>query len=152
MSVAFANTPASRRDNMRAVRSHGNRTTEIRLRAAMVRDGIRGWALHPKEVFGVPDFFFEDCKVAIFVDGCFWHGCPRCGHVPKTNTEYWTRKIDRNKARDKAVNEVLAGSSWIVVRLWECEIRTALSACVDRIATEIASKRGQKKSRMKSSR
>src|ERR1035438_7375864 len=87
MSWAFLNTSASRRDNMRAIRSRGNRSTEVRLRGAVVRRGIRGWTLHPKEVFGVPDFFFKNCRVAIFVDGCFWHGCPRCGHVPKTNAD-----------------------------------------------------------------
>jgi DNA mismatch endonuclease (patch repair protein) len=152
MSGAFANTPASRRDNMRAVRSRGNRSTEGRLRAAVVGRGIRGWTLHPKDVFGVPDFFFKDCKVAVFVDGCFWHGCPRCGHVPKTNADYWARKIERNRARDEAVNEALAGSAFRVVRFWECEIRTALQACVDRIATEIASKRRQMKSRTRVSR
>ena len=150
MREAFANTPASRRDNMRAIRSRGNRTTELRLRAAMVRRGIRGWTLHPKGVFGVPDFFFGECQIAIFVDGCFWHGCPRCGHLPKTNADYWLRKISRNQARDKAVNEVLALSSCSVIRLWECEVRAALAACVDRIESVIASKPRRRKSRAKS--
>ena len=151
MPAAFANTPASRRDNMRAIRSRGNRSTETRLRGAMVRAGIRGWTLHPKEVFGVPDFFFKDRRVTVFVDGCFWHGCPRCGHVPKTNAPYWKTKIKRNKARDKAVNETLAGSDFSVVRFWECEIRSALYACVDRITTEIASKHRQMKGGTKTS-
>ena len=152
MPRPFAQTPASRRDNMRAVRSRGNRSTEVRLRAAMVRRAIRGWTLHPREVFGVPDFFFKDCRVAIFVDGCFWHGCPRCGHVPKTNADYWAGKIGRNRARDKAVTEALTASAFSVVRFWECEIRTALPACVDRIAAEIASKRRQVKARTNASR
>jgi len=137
---------------MRAVRSRGNRSTEVRLRGAVVRSGIRGWTLHSKEVFGTPDFCFEDCRVAIFVDGCFWHGCPRCGHVPKTNVDYWVKKIERNKARDDAVNEVLAARAFSVVRFWECEIRTVLPACVDRIAAVVTSKRAQMKSRMKTSR
>ena len=152
MSGPFENTPASRRDNMRAIRSRGNSSTEARLRGAVVRSGIRGWILHSKEVFGVPDFYFRDGRVAIFVDGCFWHGCPRCGHVPKTNADYWAGKIKRNRARDKAVNEALTGGAFSVVRFWECEIRTALSACVDRIATQIASKRRQMKSRTKTLR
>lgn len=152
MFGAFANTSASRRDNMRAIRSRGNSSTEGRLRGAVAERGIRGWTLHPKEVFGVPDFFFKDCRVAIFVDGCFWHGCPRCGHIPKTNADYWVGKIERNKARDRAVNEALTGSAFSVLRFWECQIRTVLPACVDRIATEIASKRRQMRSRAKTSR
>ena len=152
MLGVFTNTPASRRDNMRAIRSRGNRSTEVRLRAAMVRSGIRGWNLHPKDVFGMPDFLFMDCKVAVFVDGCFWHGCPLCGHIPKTNADYWVRKIERNRARDKTVNEGLAASAICVVRFWECEIRTALAACVDRIAFEIESRRRGNKSRTKPSR
>lgn len=151
MSEVFSNTSASRRANMRAIRSRGNRSTEVRLRAAIVCRGIRGWTLHPNEVFGVPDFFFEKRRVAIFVDGCFWHGCPLCGHVPKTNTEYWVKKINRNRARDNVVNVTLAASSFSVVRLWECEIRTALPDCVDRIVTELESKRRQMKSRMRTS-
>ena len=151
MSRPFAHTPNSRRNNMRAIRSCGNRSTEGRLRAAVVRRGIRNWTLHAKDVLGVPDFFFQDCKVAIFVDGCFWHGCPRCGHVPKTNADYWAGKIKRNRARDKAVNEALKRSAISVLRFWECEIGTALPTCVDRIANEIRLKRRQMKSRTKNS-
>ena len=113
----------------------------------MAQRGLRGWILHPKDVFGVPDFFFKKSGLSIFVDGCFWHGCPRCGHVPKTNTDYWARKIERNRARDKEVEASLEASTLRFVRFWECEIRTALSACVDRIASELASKPRRKRGR-----
>lgn len=147
MARLFANTPSSRRDNMRAVRSRGNRSTEVRLRGAMVRKGLRGWSLHSKEVLGAPDFFFRDCHVAIFVDGCFWHGCPRCGHIPKTNAGYWVEKIGRNVARDRKVARALVSDGVNVIRLWECEVRTALSDCVNRVAIEVARKRFQGKHR-----
>jgi DNA mismatch endonuclease (patch repair protein) len=147
MPLTFSNTSDSRRDNMRAIRSRGNRTTEARLRGGMVRSGIRGWTLHSKQIFGVPDFFFRDCKMAVFVDGCFWHGCPRCGHIPKTNAAYWVNKIERNKARDVAVNRVLVSSDFTVVRFWECEIRKSLPACIDRLAAKVESKLRRRKNR-----
>jgi DNA mismatch endonuclease Vsr len=110
-----------------------------------MQNGIRGWVHHPKDVFGNPDFFFKGGRVAVFVDGCFWHGCPQCGHIPKTNADYWKPKIKRNRLRDESVNEALVGGSINVLRFWECEIREALSKCVHRIATEVSSKRQQKR-------
>ncbi|MHB8974086.1 MAG: PDDEXK family nuclease [Pirellulaceae bacterium] len=86
---------------MRAVRGRGNKSTETRLRLALVRAGISGWRLHAKEVHGKPDFFFPAASLAVFVDGCFWHGCPRCGHIPKAHALFWRTKIDRNKHRDQ---------------------------------------------------
>ncbi|PIW79582.1 MAG: very short patch repair endonuclease, partial [Parcubacteria group bacterium CG_4_8_14_3_um_filter_48_16] len=70
-----------------------------------------------------PDFIFQKEKVAIFIDGCFWHGCPRCKTQPKTNAEYWKLKIANNQKRDKEVKKQLIRDGWKVFRFWEHEIK-----------------------------
>jgi DNA mismatch endonuclease (patch repair protein) len=120
---------------MRAIRSRGNRSTEWRLRAMLVHRAVRGWKLHPGNVLGVPDFFFRFEKLAVFVDGCFWHGCPKCGHIPKSNTEYWQRKIDGNRKRDRRVTKELRKTGYKVIRIWECEVRSNPGHCAKRISS-----------------
>jgi DNA mismatch endonuclease (patch repair protein) len=115
-------TPGNSR-RMSAIRGKGNRSTEVRLRLMLVRAGFRGWKVHPAGITGKPDFYFPDRRVAVFVDGCFWHGCPRCGHVPKANTAYWKAKIERNRRRDHDNALALAGQGVRVVRIWEHELR-----------------------------
>jgi DNA mismatch endonuclease (patch repair protein) len=108
---------------MRAIRSTGNRSTELLLRLLLVRHGIRGWKIRPKGFLGTPDFVFNDVRLVIFVDGCYWHGCPKCGHIPKTNTEYWTAKIARNKSRDRRYSTELKRQGYRVIRIWECSLK-----------------------------
>src|SRR5690348_2176366 len=96
----FANVTEIDQKRMRAVKSKGNRSTELLFRLTLMRAGIKGWKLNPKEVPGKPDFYFPAEKVAVFTDGCFWHGCPRCGHVPEANSSFWAAKIERNRQRD----------------------------------------------------
>ena len=73
---------------------------------------------------GNPDFVFPEQKVAVFVDGCFWHGCPICQRpLPATNTEYWVKKINRNIERDRLHDAQLIEAGWQVVRIWEHELR-----------------------------
>lgn len=127
------NVSPARSENMRAIRSSGNRTTEIRLKAMLAQRAISGWRLHEKEIPGVPDFFFSNERAAIFIDGCFWHGCPKCGHIPKTNRAYWRAKIARNRARDARITRRLRRVGFSVVRLWECDLRKRPSTCVRRI-------------------
>jgi DNA mismatch endonuclease (patch repair protein) len=86
---------------------------------ALIKAGLKGWVLHPSEVFGMPDIFFPKKKLAIFVDGCFWHGCPECGHVPKTRPAFWRTKFQRNQVRSKLVNSELRKGSIKVARFWE---------------------------------
>src|SRR5688500_3442412 len=93
----FAEVEGKHRKVMRAVRSTGNKSTERALRFALVRSGVRGWTMHPKSVQGKPDFYFPRQNVAVFVDGCFWHGCGACGHVPRKNSGYWHAKIEGNR-------------------------------------------------------
>ena len=90
---------------MAAVLCAGNRSTEWALRARLVRGGFRGWRLNAKDVLGRPDFVFDDERLAVFVDGCFWHGCPSCHRCPSSNRDYWIRKVGRNKSRDNALGK-----------------------------------------------
>src|SRR6266853_5385354 len=98
---------AARSRQMAAVKAGGNRSTERRLRAALVAAGISGWQIAPKDVPGRPDFYFRDQRLAVFVDGCFWHGCRKCGHIPSTNRPFWHAKIMGNRTRDRLTNAKL---------------------------------------------
>jgi DNA mismatch endonuclease (patch repair protein) len=136
----FGPVPPSRSRNMRAIKASGNRTTEARLRLALVRSRIRGWVLRPSHVEGKPDFYFSVQKLAIFVDGCFWHGCPRCGHIPRTNTEFWKSKISINKRRDRSVSAGLATAGIKVLRVWECELRRNLDAVMQALVDSLVNR------------
>src|SRR5882724_3218304 len=92
---------------MSKVRSTGNRSTEQRMRLALVRAAISGWQMHPRSIPGRPDFWFPKQRVAVFVDGCFWHGCPRCLRLPKANRTYWRSKIAANRKRALQVARLL---------------------------------------------
>jgi len=118
---------------MAAIRSTGTRSTEWRFRAFLVRQGIRGWRCQAGDLAGKPDFVFGEDKVAVFVDGCFWHGCPRCCRMPASNREYWTGKINRNVERDRRVSDELTASGWSVVRIWEHEIRENPVAALQKV-------------------
>jgi len=125
LSVEGMDTVSGQRRSeiMSAVRGRGNRSTEWRLRAALVRCGIRGWKLHYPLLPGNPDFAFPRERLAVFVDGCFWHGCPRCGRQPKTNREFWRTKILGNVARDRRKRAHLRRLGWRVIRVWEHDFK-----------------------------
>lgn len=127
---SFGNVPATHSRRMGAIRGKGNRTTEARFRALLVRTGIRGWTMHTKGIKGKPDFYFPDSKVAVFLDGCFWHGCPRCGHVPSVNRPYWKTKIERNQCRDTETDRLLRDEGITSVRFWEHELKDARQECI----------------------
>ena len=115
-------TPETRSRVMARVRSRGNRSTEWRLRAALVQAGIRGWTLDPSGLPGKPDFVFHENSLASFVDGCFWHGCPKCFRRPSSNTVYWDAKIGKNRARDSLMNRKLRSAGWKVLRIPEHQL------------------------------
>ncbi len=94
-----------------------------------------GWVVHPNEIVGRPDFFFPKNHLAVFVSGCFWHGCRRCGHVPRTNRSFWALKIKRNRGRDQANNKKLRRTGMRVLRFWEHELRENTYQCVAKIAS-----------------
>ena len=99
-------TPAKRSAVMARIRSRGNRATELRLIALMRERGIAGRRRNAP-VFGKPDFIFRAEKLAVFVDGCFWHGCPRHATKPATRAEWWSTKLARNAKRDHKVSRTL---------------------------------------------
>ena len=114
--------PKKRSEIMKAVKSKGNKSTEIRLIEFFKSHHITGWRRNSNLV-GHPDFIFRKNRIAIFADGCFWHG-HNCRNVnPSDNAEYWRNKIKRNKARDKAITKELRQKGWNVVRIRECEIK-----------------------------
>ncbi|MFZ4484255.1 MAG: very short patch repair endonuclease [Chthoniobacterales bacterium] len=112
-------TPAKRSAVMALIRSRGNRATELRLIALMREHGITGWRRNAP-VFGKPDFVFRRERVAVFVDGCFWHGCPKHATKPATRAAWWAAKLQRNRERDREVTRTLRRGGWHVVRIWEC--------------------------------
>lgn len=115
-------TPEKRSLIMASIRSRGNFTTEMRMIKIMRRYKIKGWRRGSK-LPGRPDFVFEKCKLAIFIDGDFWHGNPQKFRVPKSNVEYWAAKIKRNQNRDKRINKLLRAKGWCVKRFWESALR-----------------------------
>ncbi len=119
-------TKEQRSRNMSAIRSRGNKDTELKTIKLFKRYGINGWRRHYDKLPGKPDFIFYSKKMAVFVDGCFWHGCKRCFVQPKSNIKYWKLKIERNKKRDKEVKRWLHIKGWVVVRIWEHEINKSL--------------------------
>lgn len=107
---------------MRAVKSRGNKSTEIKLARIFRKKGMKGWRRNYK-IDGSPDFVFPRQKIAVFADGCFWHG-HNCRNVtPKDNSLYWENKIRRNKKRDREVSNSLTQKGWRVFRVFECKIR-----------------------------
>jgi len=115
-------TKAKRSEVMSRIRGHGNRDTELALVRLLRQHKINGWRRRC-HVFGRPDFVFPQQRVAVFVDGCFWHGCPRHSTHPRTNAVFWTDKIAKNRARDRLVNRELRHDGWVVVRIWEHDMR-----------------------------
>lgn len=106
---------------MSKVRGAGNASTELRLITLFRAHGITGWR-RKQPLVGKPDFVFPARRIALFVDGCFWHGCPIHATQPKQNAEFWREKIERNKARDRLVNRTLKAKGWRVMRVWEHEL------------------------------
>lgn len=119
----FENVSQQRSKLMSKVRGKGNKSTELSLRLALVRAGVRGWRMHPKEVAGCPDFYFPRNRLAVFVDGCFWHACKRCGHVPKTRSSFWSLKFARTRHRALRVAREMRRQQIAMVRFWEHEIK-----------------------------
>src|SRR4051812_38265580 len=110
---------AARSRNMSRIRSTGNRSTELRLAMAFRVRGITGWRRHVS-LPGRPDFTFPKHRVAVFVHGCFWHGCKKCYREPTSNVAFWTAKLSRNKRRDRKAVRELRRTGYRVVTLWEC--------------------------------
>jgi len=145
-------TKAKRSQVMSRIRSRGNKETELALAKLLRRHGIKGWRRH-SEIHGrdtaprrpwtarrsvptfrvKPDFVFRQVRLALFVDGCFWHGCPKHATKPKNNSAFWRRKLSANKQRDRLVNRALRRAGWHVLRIWECSLQKHPRSCIQRI-------------------
>lgn len=123
-------TPEQRSRCMSRIRSEKT-GPEMRLRRALWARGVR-YRIHRK-LPGKPDLAFAGRRLAVFVDGCFWHGCPDHGTSPKSNQSYWGPKIERNRERDAKVSAALRAEGWTVLRFWEHEIESALDSVVNEI-------------------
>lgn len=116
-------TPADRKKTMRAVKGKGTQL-ERRLWSMLAGMKLKHWQKNPSGIIGNPDVVFPKERIAIFVDGCFWHKCPYCQRkLPQANCEYWERKISRNVALAEAYNRALVDSGWQVIRIWEHELK-----------------------------
>ena len=128
-------TKRKRSEVMSRIRSRGNRGTELALAKLLRAHGITGWRRHReirkaesgKQKFKVrPDFVFRRARLAVFVDGCFWHGCPKHATWPVGNAAFWQNKLAANKARDRRVNRALRAAGWRVLRIWEHELKSGV--------------------------
>ena len=119
MSDVF--TKNERSDIMRSVKSKDTKSTEIRLKTIFIKHHITGWRKN-YPVNGRPDYVFIKKRVAVFVDGCFWHGHDCRNTRPKDNADYWRAKRERNQKRDKEVSEMFMKRGWTVMRIWECKL------------------------------
>ena len=131
-SMADCFTVEKRSAVMSAVR-HENTAAEIKLCKTLWRLGLR-YRKHLR-VRGVrPDIVFTRCQVAVFVDGCFWHGCPVHYVSPESNKDFWRAKLEKNVARDSHARQLLEEAGWRVLRFWECEVNREL----DRVANAVS--------------
>jgi DNA mismatch endonuclease (patch repair protein) len=126
---------SKRSEVMARIRSRGNEATELSFAKLLRAQGITGWRRHlaiklpsdggpeGKSRQVRPDFVFKDRRVAVFIDGCFWHGCPLHGTKPAGNAEFWRAKLTSNRARDRFVTKALRRQQWMVLRFWEHQLR-----------------------------
>ena len=119
MADVFSKTKRS--EVMSRIRGRGNKDTELALAMLMRRHRIAGWRRN-RPVFGKPDFVFLKLKLAVFVDGCFWHGCPKHCNQPANNRAFWRRKLSANMKRDALVTRMLRRAGWRVLRVWEHDL------------------------------
>lgn len=135
-------TKQKRSDVMSRIKGKGNKDTELALIRIMKKHHISGWRRNYK-LFGKPDFVFPKQKIALFVDGCFWHLCPIHFNMPQNNKAFWEKKLAGNKERDRIVTGTLRQEHWIVVRIWEHELSSpkhVVKKLVKALQTELLSK------------
>jgi len=132
-------------ERSRVMRSVPSKDTsaELLLRKALRSAGMRAFRTHSARVPGTPDLVFTRPKVAVFVDGCFWHGCPKCYREPSTNKTYWKMKVRRNRDRDAKVSAECRKSGWRVVRLWEHEILKTPARAATKVIKEVEKRRAR---------
>jgi DNA mismatch endonuclease, patch repair protein len=107
---------------------------EVRLRKKLWHAGFRYRLYY--NIPGKPDIVLPRYRIAIFIDGCFWHRCPKCYRKPKSNIKYWTKKIEYNVNKDQMINDKLKGLGWNVIRFWEHEVMKNMDLCIERVKKE----------------
>ena len=123
----------------------GNRSTntspEVKLRKALWAAGLRGYRKNVRKLPGKPDIVFGRAKLAIFVNGCYWHQCPKCtrNRAPKTNARYWAAKFEANQQRDQRIHAELAALGYVVCVAWECDVKSNLEALLADIKSRLTS-------------
>lgn len=129
--------------SMRANRATDTKP-EVRLRRALWAAGLRGYRKNVRRLPGAPDVVFGPAKVCVFVHGCFWHGCDRCSRnlKPRKNAAYWEAKIARNRERDRRNEASLSAEGWLVLTVWECELKEDTSGFVERVRQAVSERRG----------
>lgn len=134
-------TKAKRSDVMSRIRGSGNEGTELALARLFRKHGVTGWRRN-QPLFGKPDFTFRGQRVVVFVDGCFWHGCPKHFNMPVNNQAFWERKLAANKKRDRLVTQTLRKKGWRVIRVWEHDLLASgsLTSKLSRIFKMLQSK------------
>jgi DNA mismatch endonuclease (patch repair protein) len=123
--------PATRSRNMAAIRARDT-GPELALRRALVALGVRGYRLHRRDVPGRPDLAWPGRRVAVFVDGAFWHGHPSAYKRGKSG-DFWDRKIGANIEHDRRIDIALRSAGWTVLRLWDFEIEADVTACAEQV-------------------
>lgn len=131
-------TPEQRSRCMSRIKGR-NTKPELALRRALWARGHRYRVNH--RLPGKPDVAFVGARVAVFIDGCFWHGCPEHRVKPKTNPDFWRKKLSGNVERDRKVSALLAAEGWIVLRFWEHEVEDDLRKVVDAVEAALVSNR-----------
>ena len=129
---------AERSRIMSAIRGTGNLSTEVAFARVLRSERVSGWRRH-LELPGRPDFSWPSLRIAVFIDGCFWHGCPTCYKPPRRNSAFWRDKVLSNKSRDRRVTAKLRSDDWIVIRIWECRVasRTSLRRLQDALVSRL---------------
>jgi DNA mismatch endonuclease (patch repair protein) len=123
---------------MAAIKSQGNMSTEIKIANLLRSANLKGWRRH-YSLPGTPDFCWPKERIAVFVDGCFWHGGPLCHKIPKSNVTYWKNKLASNRSHDRRVNRQLKRRGWVVLRIKECQL--SKTATIFRISRAIQTSR-----------
>jgi DNA mismatch endonuclease (patch repair protein) len=124
---------------MSRIRKFGNASTELRMVQLLRENGLKGWRRHLK-LPGRPDFTFRRERVVVFTDGCFFHRCPMCNWTPTSNVGYWEKKLASNVGKDREADRQLHERGWLVVRVWEHDIRRSPEDVVSRIKLALASR------------
>ena len=130
-----------RSEILASIKGHSNAATELRFVRELRAHRIKGWRRR-YPLFGKPDVVFPVERLCIFIDGCFWHGCPLHWSSPRTNADFWTAKVRRNQARDHAVRRELVSRGWRVMRIWQHELRKP-GAVLRRVHRALAASRMQ---------